>query len=657
MKQYSKKLFSIAMLLGTAALSANVAPFLQFRSQGRDTARKIVGETSFHTDLFDMESWYGTLDAVLEYDRSFRPQNITNALFGADAVKIAVPTTTTTVNNSGSANSHGRSIVVSGSEVQNRAATDWMAENFLLPRNFKSVMTFSPVVQNVIVNFDWYMGLDKWAKGLYFRFYGPIVNNRTSLDYSEAIVNPGSNTDIGVGDFTYQPGYFNNQNTQGVQVEQLFKSAGSFFVGGQLANPITTNKPYQTTTFDQTNIIFNPLQYAKMETTGHKSKTGFAELRAELGWNYLQEKYRVGFNVQAAAPTGTRPHAEFMLEPQIGNGKHWELGAGFKSLWTMWRSEDEEKHFDFIVEADITHLFKAKQTRTFDLAGQPNSRYMLAQKLTKISGVPALDTATDPSQYQFAAEYSPVANISTRKVNVSIGVQGDMSAMFTYTVRGFNWDLGYNFWGMSHEKISLSSSSTSASASSNSLPFAENTWALKGDANIAGAISNTSPLLISTIYLAATESGATIHAGTNSAAATATAPAIANPGIDSSNLAVAVTGATPSTLNVLSLADNTSATRINTSKTPVFIKASDLDLSGAAMRGYSNKVFTHFGYTWKDRDKWIPYVGAGASAEFGSHNSNGSSTSASDVNNSSSSHTSFGLSQWALWIKGGASFH
>ena len=43
----------------------------------------------------------------------------------------------------------------------------------------------------------------------------------------------------------------------------------------------------------------------------------------------------------------------------------------------LWRSEDErniEKHFDFIMEADITHIFKAKQHRTFDLKGKPLSK-------------------------------------------------------------------------------------------------------------------------------------------------------------------------------------------------------------------------------------------------------------------------------------------
>jgi len=650
MKQYSKKLFSITMLLSTAALTANVAPYLQFRSQGRNTARKIVGETSFHTDLYDMESWYGSFDATLEYDRSFRPQNITNALFGADAVKLSTATTNNNNNCSGSNNS-GRSIVISGSEFTPRtAATDWMAENFLLPRNFSSVLTFSPLVQNILVNFDWYMGLDNWCKGLYFRLYGPVVNNRTSLRLTETIVSKGTNDDL---NFTYDPGFF---GAEGVAVDQLFSNASQFFSGQQLAEPIPS-----TPTID---ITFDPLKYAKMQTCGHKSKTGFAELRGEFGWNYLQEKYRVGLNIQAAAPTGTRPKAEYVLEPEIGNGKHWELGVGLKGLWSMWRSEDEDSHFDFIVEADITHLFKAKQTRTFDLVGKPNSRYMLAEKLTSNTDAnPRLDGASN-ADVQFANEYSPVANFSTRKVKVSIGVQGDVVAMFNYTVRGFSWDIGYNFWGMSTEKISLSSGSNSSSASDNSLPFPTNTWALKGDANIAGDITEEAGEIV---FLAATESNATIHAGTNAAAATTEISAAQNPGIDSPIEATAISGTTPG-LAVGTISDP--ALPINTSETPVFIKETDLDVNGARMRGYSNKIFTHFNYSWNNCcDRWVPFVGFGVDGEFGSHkgNNNNNSVSSSNVNNANvvnnncgsnnGNHTNFGLSQWAIWIKGGVSFH
>src|SRR5438045_1571295 len=239
------------MLLSTAAITAN-APYLQFRSQGRNNARKVVGETSYQTDLYNMESWYGTFDITLEYDRSFRPQSIADALFGPDLIKLPNTVTIPTNNNSSSSfsvsSNNGRAIVISGSQVPNRTvATDWMAENFLLPRNFQSVLTFSPLVQNILGNFDWYMGLDNWCSGLYFRLYGPVVNNRTNLRLSEIPVNKGSNDDDGLN---FQPGFI---NAEGASIEQLFQRASDFFAGLPL-----TSIP---------GVTFDPLMFAKMSSS------------------------------------------------------------------------------------------------------------------------------------------------------------------------------------------------------------------------------------------------------------------------------------------------------------------------------------------------------------------------------------------------------
>ena len=650
MKQYSKKLFSLVVLFGAttvladnSAESANssVLPFIQWRSQGRDTARKMYGTTTYAVDQYDMDSMYGTFNATFQYDRSFRPKKIAKCLFGDSLYNLP------SVNSSSCDNSCGNSeaLVISGSQVATRnSAKDWMAENFLLPRDFQSVITFKPLVQDILVDFDLFWGFDKWVKGLYMRLYGPVVNNRTRLKARESIVAEGTTG--------YDAGYF----AQGaVARDQLFTSAAQYFAGEGLAGTGIEG------------ITYMPLEFAKIASCKHKSKTGFAELRGEFGWNYLKENYHVGFNVQAAAPTGTRPNGKWLFAPQIGNGKHWELGGGFSSHWTMWRSEDEEKSWNFVVEADITHLFKAKQKRTFDLKGKPNSRYMLAEQMT--SEVPAnlwssatqggADNATQPNA-AFNSVYSPVANFSTRDVKVSIGVQGDVIAMFNYTVRGFSWDLGYNFWGMSHEKICLKDSSCQGA-------FPANMWALKGDSQVFGFLADATP-----VALSATESAANIHVGTNIAAAAAsTNPVLLanqNPGVDNAQWAQAGKVAADGLL----LNEPTGAqVQIKTSNPAVLIKETDLDLTAAQTRGISNKVFTHFSYTWTDRDKWVPYFGGGFSAEFGSNSGNSDNCDNSTSNNCKSTNTTnscdnlcggssgskCALSKWAIELKGGVSFH
>jgi hypothetical protein len=673
MKQYSK-LFSLLVLLSTTSVMLadccnndnddnGVVPFIQFRSQGRNSARKLEGTTSYGVYQGDMDGTYGTFNIALEYDQSFRNKGITCCLFG-DAL-VTTPSTNNCNNDCGD-----MSIVISGLNNATRAATDLMAENFLLPRDFRSVLTFSPKVQSVIVDFDLFVGFDRWCNGLYFRLYGPVVWNKANLRACENITSAGT-----VASGQYTEGYFDIATA--VPTSSLFQSALSFFGGCQLpkyANEAVTVQPLKFAKFSNCNLPSpNSTTVTSMNNNCNNScdndcgsshhKTGFAELRGEFGWNYITDRYRFLVNIQAAAPTGTRPNAEFLLPAYVGNGKHWELGGGIGGAWMMWGSEDGEKSFNFIVEADITHLFKAKQKMTFDLKNKPLSRYMLAEQL----GTPNADAALTTGTPTFAAPdvtagvYMPVANFSTREVKVGFGVQGDVVAMFNYTHRGFSWDLGYNFWGMSCSKISCPDNcNNDCDDNCNPIitPFPTN-MALKGDASVVGYNPSDGSNLI--FGLGATESKATIFNGTNSGFAQ---PALSNPGIDTPTPAI---GVVPGGANVplfVFNSDPTIDTPIQTSTTPVFISLSDLDIDGARQRGISNKVFTHFSYTWTDRDRWTPYFGGGFSAEFGNSGcgedcspTSTPTTTTTTNNNNCSSCKNCALSQWGVEIKGGVNFH
>jgi len=663
MKQFSKKLFSLVVLFSTANIMLQadcdnnndgdrVLPFLQWRSQGRDTARKLYGTTSYAVYQPDVDGLYGTFNATLQYDQSFRNSEITQALFGASL--RSTPGTTTTTNRCND-DCNDRFITISGLEnadgtfITDRGAFEWMAENFYLPRDFESTISFSPKVRDVLLDLNLFVGLDRWLSGLYFRLYGPIVWNKASLNASEDIIAPGTSP--------YEAGYFSDDE---IARANLFPGALAFFGGCEptalVADTDLTIQPLRFAKFSDCNLPATTTNSCDSGCGSSQHKTGFAELRGELGWNYMSERYRLLLNIQAAAPTGSRPNAEYLLPAQIGNGKHWELGVGLGGSWKMWCSEDEEKFFSFIVEADITHLFNAKQTRTFDLKGKPMSRYMLAQRLEATADVPVAQQLIAPSDsgFQFADEYAPVANLTTRDVKVSIGVQGDLVAMFNYTCRGFSWDLGYNFWAMSGSKIHVSCDDDNCPDTCPTIiPFVEDTWALKGDASVFGfsPINSTDPTL--TVPLGATESEATIFAGTNGVP-TGTPPSspLANPGIDSPVAAVAT--------GTVALFEFNSANPINTSVPPVFISADDFDYQGAEQRGLSHKIFTHFSYTWLNHEKWTPYVGAGFSAEFGSHSHHDDcdvTTTTTTTIDTCPSSLSFALSKWAVEVKGGVSFH
>jgi len=392
----------------------------------------------------------------------------------------------------------------------------------------------------------------------------------------------------------------------------------------------------------------------------------------------LDEDYHLGIGIQALAPTGKRPNADFLFAPNGGNGKHWELGGVVTGHYTFWRSEDEDKHFDFVLEADITHMFKAKQRRTLDLIGDPLSRYMLATKLgTPVNflassplnpnddGSIVLDPPATPLKTQFQDVIAPVANFSTRDVKVSVGAQGDLSAMFNFTCKGFSWNIGYNFWGRSTEDVDLRNESSNA--------FPENTWALKGDAMVYGFVPNNAAPPLETsdaISLSATESNATIFEGTNAATLplivadkTSQNPLLRNYGVDNAQFAYAIAGADTVRLVFAPTAPDNNDNTIKTSNPPVFITATDLNLEGAQTRGISNTVFTNFNYTFISCENWIPYIDIGGTAEFGGHvnknnnNNNNVVVTSSSTGTTSNNTIDSALTQWSVWFRVGLSFN
>lgn len=589
----------------------SVAPYLSLRSASRDQAGRIAGTSSHHRHLSGMESYYGDLNVRFKYGQSFRSNDIAKNLFGPALVNTVAGTTTTC--------DSSKQIVVSGSAVSGRNSTsDLMAENFYLPRDYKSTLTFSPKRQYFQLDLEFHMNLDEWVQGLSIGIYGPFVHSRHDLNFEESNVTKGSTG--------YAAGYF---DATAIAFGDLNSSFASYAAG--------------TSTIKTTNVKANTLQYAKFNNEDH-SQNEFGELRLEIAYDFLlAEDYHLGIGFQVAAPTGHRPTGDYLFEPIATNGKHWEVGGSISGHYTMWRSEDEEKHFDFVMQADFMHLLKGRQTRTFDLVGKPLSRYMLAEKMQKNDGTLATtDTGNPKPTYQFAKEYAPVANISTLDVKTSVGIQADVVGMFNFTSKGFTWDLGYEFFGGSKEKVHDIDGNCDNDCKAT---FAANTWALKGNASVYG-YTNTI-----TQTLSATDSSATIF--NSKIASTATD----NAGVDTPKPAANLNGTTATPLNTTNATTGTTA--INTSATPVLIALTDLNTEGAATKVQSHKVFTHLGYTWVDREDWVPFIGIGAEVEFGQHSNNdcNKTTTTTTTNTCSSSSNNTALSQWAVWLKGGVSFN
>jgi hypothetical protein len=380
-----------------------VTPYISARSQSIDAARELVGWTE-HVNLHNKDAFYSSTSLTPVYTRSFRPKDIASLLFGCDLQGCDC-----------------RSIHIRGMNLANRDKRDWASAYLYLPNDFKSDICFNPLVQNFLVDFNMYLELDEWIRNVYFRIHTPITYTKWALQ-------------------PFEDSRSTNTTTLG--------NVGSLFLSTDLTSfydyscagkaPAAQDLTIEGEAF---NFNFQGLRYAKIYPCAQK-RTGLSDIQADLGWNYTQDTYHIGVFARVAIPTGNKPRGEFLFEPIVGNGKHWEFGGGLTSHTVLIDWQDQNRAVSLYCDANLTHLFKAKQRRVFDLCKNgPLSRYMLAAKI-----IPTEESPT-------VVEIAPVANISRCTVKVSSPIQVDIVALLNYFHNNFTLDIGYNFWARSCEKI------------------------------------------------------------------------------------------------------------------------------------------------------------------------------------------------------------
>ena len=533
-------------------------PFFSIRSQGRDSARELVGWQQF-INKYDMDERYGAFSVALEYTRSFREERIAHHLFGNDLINCC-------------------KLLVQGCNpcgtdpATEKHARAWYAPYFGLPEEYSSEVTFCPQIQNVVIDLDFYWGLDTCREGLYMRINAPIVRTKWELCMNERILCPGDDT------VTFPAGYMHEEEVTRAQMARSFQQ---YMAGGVKFGDLK-----------------DPMRYGLINNCAC-TETKLGEIDFTFGWNFhLEEDRHLGLFLYLGAPAGTRPCARYLFEPIVGNGKHWELGAGLSGSWIFKRDDEcDERYMGIWLEATIAHLFKTCQCRSFDFCGKPNSRYMLLAEMgTNDDEIGTEDT--DPrtvAEYQYKKNLIPAINWSTFNVDVKIPVMADIAVKLGWVRDNWTFDLGYNLWARSGEKFC------------ENCPCPTNKkYAIKGDAYVYGYdISD-----VTTIYpISATQSLANIYGGKNCPEED---PSL-NPAID--NLTNA------SVPGPIGLADAVNNGPVNTSIQPVLVDRCMLNL-GQAPSAITHKLFMHIGYAWKDRecDDWTPFFGIGGKVEFAQDN-------------------------------------
>jgi hypothetical protein len=360
--------------------------FFSPRSQSVNDARYNVGWHPY-IHRYESDHCYATLAITPEFTQSFHPDHIAQALFGTPF------------------------LFISGSQAEVRGATDILGDYFGLSTEFQSTVQLNPTIQNFITTLSLYVGFDGWLPGLYCMLHAPAVWTQWHLHLNETVLNDGT-------DSPYPALYMDEESITApyTSFTQALTGTKTF---GQMTNPLAAGR-----------------------VCGTQKKGGLSDLIMILGYDIISrpDGY-AGLNFRVAAPTGSRPNGTFLFEPVIGNGKHWECGIGFSGRVPVWE-KDGEQELSLFANLNFTHLFKARQTRSFDLCLNGfGSRYILVKQFD--------------NDGNYTGNLLPAINVTTLSCDVRVDLQFEFLAMLGYTYNGLTADLGYNGWIRSKERISL----------------------------------------------------------------------------------------------------------------------------------------------------------------------------------------------------------
>lgn len=390
-------------------------------------------------------------------------------------------------------------------------------------------ITFAPRIRSFIADFEMWFGLDELVCGLWTRIGVPVNHTNWNLRPCVTPDTPTSTT----------PSFF----PEG-QVD--FLTAG-------------TTASFASVLGGLQGLPFGAAPAAHCGKVCSTKTTNVSGLVFELGYDFLRtECGHFGAALRFVAPTGTRPDDNFLFHATTGSQHSWELGATITSSYLAWEGCGGDQRLGLFFDANVTHLFYAKQRRLFDLKRRdgttnPMSYWMLLKKFDSAGAVVGLERA---------------ANVLCCDVKVGAKVMADLALMVQYDCGCFSAAVGWNFWIRSQERLKSTDCSKNKDCNTTTTrrtcTIEPNTYGIKGSAPVQAVGTDVTD---TTTY---------------------------------SNATIGNCGA----------ADEST----------VFLRTSDIDFCSALHpRAFSNKVFGWVGYNWRDCE-WQPYVAVEGEVEFGHDN-------------------------------------
>jgi len=578
------------LLCATGPYACGTSTYIP-RSVGDNTAREFAG---WHPFIFkyNVDQNYTSVALITEFTKSRCPGQIANSLFCTNCLTF------------------------SGSQFAGRKnGSELIAENFGLSPYFKGSLRVNPKIENYILDFNFYFGLDEWIPGLFLRINAPITHTKWNLGLDEC--SPcetrltSSNCEL----------LLTSTSASGCEATPNLLTPGSGLLltpacgTGGVTFPFSPSIIYPSLRVALSgDFLFGdmrtPWQFGRFDFCAQE-RTKLADLDVMFGLNIWDSPYyNFAVYFKGVLPTGSRVLSRTVFEPIVGNGHHWEAGVGFEGHINLVGDPcSTYQTIGLYAEGNITHLFNTPQVRSFDfLRNGLLSRYLLLKEF-------ASDNIT------YTGNEINAINFATRNAIVGIRVKGDLTVKLAYRNDSWTIDLGYNIFGQSKEELCIKTDCP--------CDIDRRRFGIKGSAGVCareytvlnGAIGG----LVITVPLNATESTATMFTPGPIDNPVPVAPIMAGD--------VVVTAYSPQAPGT----PISSTIPAFASAPPVLVHCHDLDPNSATQRSIlTHKVFTHIGYIWFD-SCWEPFVGVGGEYEFKDLNHNG-------------------LDQWGVWLKAGINF-
>ncbi len=248
-------------------------------------------------------------------------------------------------------------------------------------------------------------------------------------------------------------------------------------------------------------------------------KWQLADIPIMIGYDFCKsDATHLGVYLKFVIPTGTKIDQcllKYVLTPVIGNGHHFEFGVGLSGHANLWVCDTSS--FGVYGDGYIDRMFGTCQTRTFDLKGQPMSRYALLYPLTG-------DQATG---YANSNTMVAAGDINLYQGDVT-ATRGELMLDFIWACKNWEVGLGYAFSGQTAESMSCNSCVASSESSAYALvgnalqqtigvgPVSTDSWET-ATFDVSGYDNATTFPKSNFFYLGSTDSAAQVASGENAA--------------------------------------------------------------------------------------------------------------------------------------------